>query len=59
MAHLALPHVRYEELVESFTEVLTSRRVSEQMRQLMSALVSEILGARARRKGRLFGGAGP
>lgn len=35
----------YEELVASFTEVLTSRRVTEQMRQLMSALVCEIITA--------------
>mmetsp|Transcript_21630 Transcript_21630/g.70597 ORF Transcript_21630/g.70597 Transcript_21630/m.70597 type:complete len:729 (-) Transcript_21630:451-2637(-) len=35
----------YEELVASFTEVLTSRRVTEQMRSLMSALVSEIISA--------------
>lgn len=35
----------YEELVEGFTDLLTSRRVSEQMRVLMSQLVNEILGA--------------
>ena len=35
----------YEELVASFTEVLTSRRVSEKMRLLMSDLVVEIVSA--------------
>ena len=35
----------YEELVESFTDLLTSRKVTEQMRALMSQLVGEILGA--------------
>ena len=35
----------YEELVESFTDLLTSRKVTEQMRVLMSQLVGEILGA--------------
>lgn len=32
-------------MVASFTEVLTTRRVNEQMRLLMSALVSEIISA--------------
>ena len=35
----------YEELVESFTDLLTSRKVTEQMRALMSQLVGEIIGA--------------
>lgn len=35
----------YEELVASFTEVLTTRRVSEPMRALMSELVAEIIAA--------------
>ncbi len=41
----AIAFESYEELVASFTEVLTSRRVTEQMRALISALVSEIISA--------------
>ena len=35
----------YEELVDGFTEILTSRRVSEQMRVLMNDLVVEIISS--------------